>query len=246
MRKYMGYSTTLALLLVAVMAGRGEAGKKVVGIPRGGAKSPVVLGSISTRGNDFRVLAGTTATNTGLTVVTGDVGVWPGAAVTGFGPGTMTRHGGLPHAGDAVAHMAQSSLTTAFNDAAGRPRGASVSGNIGGRTLTPGIYTSTSSLAISSGDLTLDAQGNASRIFIFQIASTLTVTSGRKVILAGGAAASNIFWQVGSSATLGTTSDFSGTIMAKASISLLTGARLHGRALARNGAVTLDTNAVGP
>jgi hypothetical protein len=119
-----------------------------------------------------------------------------------------------------------------------------VAGNIGGLTLAPGLYKSTSSLAISSGDLTLDAQGDANAVFIFQIASTLTTTPGRQVILSGGAQAKNIFWQVGSSATLGTTTIFKGTIMADQSITLNTGATLDGRALARIGAVTLDSNTV--
>jgi hypothetical protein len=117
-----------------------------------------------------------------------------------------------------------------------------VSGNIGGQTLAAGLYKSTSSLAISSGDLTLS--GSASDVWIFQIASTLTTTSGRKVVLSGGAQSSNIFWQVGTSATLGTNSIFYGTIMANQSITLTTGAILNGRALASTGAVTLDTNTI--
>jgi hypothetical protein len=119
-----------------------------------------------------------------------------------------------------------------------------IAGNLGGLTLTPGLYKSTSSLEISSGDLTLDAQGNANAVFIFQIASTLTTTAGRQVILSGGAKAANIFWQVGSSATLGTTSVVKGTIMADQSITLATGATLDGRALARIAAVTMDSNTV--
>jgi hypothetical protein len=175
--------------------------------------------------------------------VTGDLGVWPGTAVEGFGPGIVS---GSIYAGVAPADAAQSSLTSAYNDAAGRPADATVAGNLGGQTLAPGVYKSTSSLAISSGNLTLDALGDSNGVFIFQIASALTVASGRQVILSGGAQAANVFWQVGSSATLGTTADFAGTILAQASISLNTGATLNGRALARDGAVTMQSNSVTP
>src|SRR4029434_6964547 len=150
------------------------------------------------------------------------------------------------HAADAAAAQAQFDLTLAYYDAAGRiidP--VAVSGNLGGQTLTPRLYISPSSLEISSGDLTLDAQGDANAVFIFQIASTLTTTAGRQVILSGGAKAANAFWQVGSSATLGTTSVMKGNILALASITVTTGAAVEGRLLARTAAVTLDSNTVG-
>lgn len=199
---------------------------------------PVKLGAASC----FGALAGSTVTNTGPTKVTGDIGLSPGSAITGFPPGTYT---GGKHINDTQANAGAANLTTAFNDAAGRSLcPVSVAGNIGGKTLPQGLYKSTSSLAISSGDLTLDAGGDLEAVWIFQIASSLTVTSGRKVILAGGAQAKNIFWQVGSSATIGTTAHMEGNIMADQSVSLLTGATLNGRALARIAAVTLDTNQI--
>jgi hypothetical protein len=149
------------------------------------------------------------------------------------------------HITDPTAQAAQGDLTTAFNDAAGRSTApVTVAGNIGGQTLPPGLYKSTSSLAISSGDLTLDGQGDPNAVFIFQIATTLVTTSGRQVILIGGAQSANVFWQVGSSATIGTTSAMKGNILADQSISLQTGATLDGRALARIGAVTLQGNGV--
>ena len=200
--------------------------------------APVVLSSAGT----FAVLAGSTVTNTGLTQIIGDVGTSPGTAITGFGPGIIV---GAQHAGDPAAAGGIASLTTAYNDAAGRSLCAvTVAGNLGGLTLAPGLYKSTSTLAISSGDLTLDAQGDPDAIWIFQMASSLTTTDGRQVILTNGAKASNIYWQVGSSATIGTTSSFYGTIMADQAISLLTGATLEGRALARIDSVTMDSNSI--
>jgi len=202
------------------------------------AQSLVALG---VAGN-FAVLAGATVTNVGPTSVAGDLGVSPGTAVTGFPPGTIV---GAQHAGDPTAAEGVADLTTAYNDAAGRTLcPVTIAGNIGGQTLTPGLYKSTSSLEISSGDLTLDAQGDADAVFIFQIASTLTTTSARLVVLSGGAKSTNVFWQVGTSATLGTTSAFQGTIMADQAITLNTGATLNGRALARIAAVTLDSNSI--
>ncbi len=200
--------------------------------------APVPLGEAA----DFAVLAGSTVTNSGATTVNGDLGLSPGSSVTGFPPGMVI---GIIHVADPTAVQAKLDLTTAYNDAAGRTVGAvTVAGNLGGQTLTPGLYKSTSSLEISSGDLTLDAQGDPNGVFIFQIASTLTTTSGRQVILNGNAKASNVSWQVGTSATLGTTSVFKGTIMADQAITLETGATLDGRALARIGAVTLGASTV--
>jgi Ice-binding-like len=199
---------------------------------------PVVLGAAA----NFAVLAGPTVTNTGLTVVNGDLGTFPGAAIAGFGPGVIV---GTQHPGDTAAMLAQGALTTAYNDAAGRTLcPIAVSGNLGGLTLTPGLYKSTDFLEISSGDLTLDGQGDPNAIFIFQMASTLNTTTGRLVLLTGLAKASNIFWQVGTSATLGSMSIFQGTIMADQSVILTSGAVLNGRALARIAGITLDTNAI--
>jgi len=224
----------VVIALVAVALGAGYVLLTRSSCGQGG----VALGSAA----GFAVLAGSTVTNTGATTVTGDVGVSPGSAIIGFPPGTVI---GTIHTTDTAAAAGIADLTTAYNDAAGRTLcPVSVAGNLGGRTLTPGLYKSTSGLEISSGDLTLDAQGNANGVFIFQIASTLTMTAGRQVILAGGARASNVFWQVGTSATIGTTSAFVGTIMADQSVTLITGATLNGRALARIAAVTLDGNTV--
>lgn len=238
MRKGKRISWMLAPVLAVAVAGCCS-GDHTLGVRQSGAGGPATVTLGSTSG--FVILAGSTVTNTGATAVTGDLGVSPGTAVTGFPPGTVS---GTIHAGDAAAATAQTDLTTAYNDAAGRSTGAvSVSGDLTGLTLAPGLYKSTSSLAVS-GTLTFNALGNSDAIFIIQMASTLTTGSGSQIVLAGGAKASNIIWQVGSSATLGTNSVFKGTIMADQSITLNTGARLDGRALARVGAVTLDTNAV--
>lgn len=193
--------------------------------------------------SSLAIVAGSSITNTGATNITGDMGLSPGTSVGGFPPGILV---GTLHINDAIATQAKLDLTAAYNDAAGRTATdmVTLSGNIGGLTLTPGLYKSTSSLSLSSGDLTFDARGNANAVFIIQVASSLTVTSGRRVILTNGALASNIFWQVGSSATFGTTAVFKGTIMALQSITFNTGATLDGRALARNGTVTMAGNTI--
>jgi hypothetical protein len=160
--------------------------------------------------------------------------------VTGFPPGIV---GGTVHAADAVATQAQRDLAIGYDDAASRPATATVSADLGGRTLAPGVYTAASALGLT-GDLTLDAGGDPDAVFVLRAGSALTTASGSRVLLAGGAQACRVFWQVGSSATIGTSASFSGTILALTSIALTTDARLDGRALARNGAVTLDSNVI--
>ena len=191
---------------------------------------------------NFAVLAGSTVTNTGPTLIAnGDLGLSPGTAVTGFPPGAVV--GGSIRINDPAANAAKGCLTAAYNDAAGRTTAPIlVSGNLGGRTLAPGLYKSSSTLEISSGDLVLNGPANA--VWIFQIASSLTTSPARQVTLAGGALASNVFWQIGTSATLGTDSLFQGTLMADQSITLNTGATLNGRSLTRIAAVSLDSNKV--
>lgn len=203
------------------------------------AQEPIKLAGTSS----LAILAGSAITNTGSTSVTGNMALSPGTSIGGFPPGNLV---GIIHINDEVATQAKLDLTTAYNDAAGRTSTdmVTLSGNVGGLTLTPGLYKTTSSLAISSGDLTFDAKGNGNAVFIIQIASSLTVTSGRQVFLTGGAKAANIFWQVGSSATLGTTSVFKGTLMVMQSITFETGATLDGKAMARTGAVIMAGNTI--
>ncbi len=202
------------------------------------AQPPVGLGTAT----PFAVLAGTTVTNTGPSVVSGDLGVSPGSAVTGFPPGEVTS--GTIHAADAVALQAKDDLVTAYDDAAARGPVVDVtSQDLGGRTLVAGVYNAANAMALT-GTVTLDAQGDPNAVFVFQAGSTLITASSSTVALVGGARACNVYWQVGSSATIGTASRFVGSVLALSSISLQTGATIEGRVLARNGQVSLDTNTV--
>jgi fibronectin-binding autotransporter adhesin len=203
-----------------------------------GAEAPVNLGQAF----DFGVLAGSGITNTGATTIFGDVGSLPTSTITGFGTVTLT---GTNHAGDATTLAGKGDLLTAYNDAAGRLPTISYGPifDLGGLTLAPGVHSNSSSFGIT-GPLTLDALGDPNAIWIFQAGSTLITSVGSMINLINGAQAGNIFWQVGSSATLGVNSAFSGTIMAATSITLNTGAHVDGRALALNGAVTMDSNTI--
>ena len=191
----------------------------------------------------FSVLGGSTVTNTAApTVVNGNLGVSPGSAVTGFPPGIVI--GGSIHAADSAAAQAQTDLTGVYNSLATTACNTDLTGqNLGGLTLTPGVYCFTTSAQLT-GTLTLDAQGNPNAVFIFKIGSTLTTASGSSVLPINNASNCGVFWQIGSSATLGTGTSLVGSIIALTSITLNTGASITGRALARNGAVTLDNNHV--
>ena len=198
------------------------------------AESPVGLGNAGS----FAVLGASTVTNTGPTVVSGDLGVNAGSAVTGFPPGIVTN--GAQHVADTLSGLAQQDLVTAYNDAAGRTPTTSGLTALDGMTLVPGVY-SGGALTLG-GNLTLN--GSATGVFIFQATSTLIAGSTSHVLFSGGAGPCNVFWQVASSATLQTAADFSGTIMALTSVTAATGAKITGRLLARTGGVTMDTNVI--
>ena len=215
----------LALSIVGMMAA-----------PAAAMAAPVNLGGAST----FTVLGASTVTNTGATVITGDLGLWPGTSITGFPPGTVV--GGTIHAADAVAFDARVGATSAYSQVAALAYTVDLTGqDLGGKTLTPGVYNFDTSAQLT-GVLTLDALGDPDAVFIFKIGSTLTLASASSVNLVGGARFSRVYWQVGSSATLGTYSHFEGVILAQVSITVTTGATYRGQFLALNGAVTLDTN----
>lgn len=220
----------LLLLVPALNIAAGLTNRAAAATP-----SPIDLGT--TRAAS--VLGGTGVTNTGPSVLNLDLDSSPTPAITGFPPGIVN---GARHAADVVAQRAQSDLTIAYNAAASAPSTNNVTGiDLGGKTLTQGVYTASSGLAMN-GPLALTLNGTAASVFVFQAGSTLVTGSNSSVVLTGGVLACNVFWQVGSSATIGTNTAFVGNILAHTSIALNTGAKVAGRALARIGSVTLDSN----
>jgi hypothetical protein len=203
------------------------------------AQAPVDLGTAGT----YAVLAATTVTNTGATRISGNVGLNPGeaAAITGFPPGVVTN--GTQHAAGPEALQAQADLTAAYLDAAGRTAPVVVSRNLGGQTLTAGLYKAPVDLTLT-GTVTLDAKNDPNAVFIFQAGRDLIAASTSKVNLVNGASSCNVIWQVTRSTTIGTDATFRGTVLALTSISLATRATVDGRVLARNGAVTLQANTI--
>lgn len=189
----------------------------------------------------FAVLGGSAVNNTGSSVITGNLGVNPGTSITGIPPGIVT---GVIHGADAQSLQAQADTTILYLDLASQPCTSDVTGQeLGGKTLVPGVYCSTSGLQLT-GALTLDAGGVSGAVWVFKAGSTLITASSSSVLLTNGANPCNVFWQVTSSATIGTTTDFVGNIVALTNIALQTNAKLSGRALARNGVVTLDSNTI--
>jgi len=213
----------------------------LVGTTSLAAQPPVNLGLTST----YAILAGTTITNTGTSVINGsaggDVGLHSGTAFPGQAGVTIS---GAVHLGDAVALAAKNALLTAYNDADGRIPVTTIAAELGGTTLNPGVYVSEQGYFQITGTLTLDALGDPDGVFIFKTDSTLITASASNIALLGSARYCRTFWKVGSSATLGTNSHFVGHIFALTSIAAQTGATIQGQLLARNGAVTLDSNTI--
>jgi uncharacterized repeat protein (TIGR01451 family) len=227
------------MLLAAFVAGCGD-GSPDQSSSASAAAAAATMPPLGTE-QSFAVLGGSTVTNTGSSVITGNLGLSPGTSVTGFPPGI---HTGVMHAADAQALQAQTDTTAAYIDLAGQTCTLDLTGqDLGGKTLAPGVYCYSSSAQLT-GALTLDAGGNANAVWVFKAGSTLTTAVNSSVLLTNGASPCNVYWQVGSSATLGTTTKFVGNIFALTSITLNNGASVSGRVLARNGAVTLDNNIV--
>ncbi len=228
------------VMLPAALTAALALGMLAAGTTSAGGLQPVGLGSA----DPFAVLAGTPSIeNTGLTVVTGNLGIDPAAAVNGFGgPPNGTVIGEI-HADDVVAEQAKGALVTAYDDAAGRPV-TDTDATIGGRTLVSGVYNAGGATLDLTGTVILDGQNNPDAVWIFQATSDLVTASSSVVSLINGAQACNVFWQVTSSATLGSGSTFAGTILALTSITLNANVAVSGRALARNGTVTMISDII--
>jgi hypothetical protein len=220
--------TSVALLAALVLAGTSQ------------AATSVGLGTA----NSFAVLAGAGVTNTGPSVINGDLGTSPLPAVVGFGGAPNGTVNGSIHQADALAGQAQADLTTAYNNASGQGPVITLATELGGQTLTPGVYNSESGTFGITGTLTLNGEGNPDAVFIFKAATTLISAPASQVLLINGAQPCHLFWQVGSSATLGTDSGFAGNILALESIQLGSGVTVLGRLLARNASVTLINDTV--
>jgi hypothetical protein len=216
-------------------------GVGIIGLTVANAHAAAMFVDLGTA-DPFAVLAGSTVTNIGLTTINGGLGVAPGTTITGL-PKAIA--GGTLQASNAVTFQAQSDLATAYDFAAGEASNFNLTGtDLGGLTLTPGVYTFASSAQLT-GKLTLDGQGDPNAVFLFQIGSTLTAAGSSSVVSVNGGTGDSVFFQIGSSATLGADTAFEGNILALTDITLNTGSTIGcGRALARNGAVTLDTNTV--
>ena len=209
----------------------------IFGLIKAKAATSVNLNSAS----NFAVIAASTVTNTGSSVINGDLALYPGTSVTGFPAGIIN---GSKHITDTNANQAQLDLTAAYLNAAGQTPVTTIATELGGKTIKAGIYDSAAGTFSVTGSLTLDAENNPDAIFIFKTASSLITDDASSVNLINGAQACNIYWQVGSSATLGKNSIFKGNILTLISATLTTGANVEGRVLSRNGAVTLDNNII--
>ncbi|TXK12210.1 ice-binding family protein [Microbacterium hatanonis] len=215
-------------------------GLVLVGLTVGGSSAVAATSVGLGTAEPYVVLGGQSVTNTGNSTLDGDLGVYPGTSITGFPPGQVIG-GGVIHQTDENAEQAQIDLVTAYNAAASQAPDATITADLGGQTLVDGVYFSASTVGLT-GTLRLDGQGDSGSVWVFQVGSALTTATGSVVELINGAQACNVFWQVGSSATLGTDSTFVGTILALTSITLENGTTVDGRALARNGTVSLDDN----
>lgn len=238
MKKFIGCFLLMALLPAAFMAGCGS--KKTPTSPGGTSATAAV--SLGTAGN-YVVLAATGITNTGATTLTGGLGSYPSSAVA---LGIVINGGGVSNVANGTADIAEQNLGTAYTNVMNRTGGTllTAGGDIGGQTLHPGLYTDGGDILVSSADVTLDAQGVSTALFIFQVAGNITTAASRQVILVGSAQAANVYWQVAGLCALNTSVNFVGTVMAHTSVTFGNGATLVGRALAETGDVTLQGNTI--